>query len=77
MKNYFKTLHKYESYIQNTMHYQRLNVVIEGTNNLIKVIKCINFGYQSFVSFKVIILLIANTVVRFNNKKDMVLSYVP
>lgn len=69
MKKSVKTLLKYESYIRNALHYQWSNGVIEGTNNLIKVIKRIAFGYRSFVSFKVRILLIANTMVRFNNKR--------
>jgi len=58
-----------EAGVRNAMVYPWSNGVIEGTNNLIKVIKRIAFGYRSFVSFKIRILLIANTLVRLDIKK--------
>ncbi len=60
------------------MSYIFSNGITEGTNNLIKVIKCIAFGYRSFVSFKIRIFLITNTLVRFHNKRrGTFLNYLP
>ncbi|MEG0079800.1 transposase, partial [Enterococcus sp.] len=47
---------KYKNYIINALHYSYSNGVMEGTNNLIKVIKRIAFGYRSFLRFKIRIL---------------------
>ena len=69
MKKSVRTFLQNESGIRNSMLYTWSNGVIEGTNNLIKVIKRISFGYRSFVSFKIRILLITNTLVRFHNKR--------
>lgn len=69
MKKTVRTLLENEQGIRNAMVYSYSNGVIEGTNNLIKVIKRIAFGYRSFVSFKIRILLITNTMVRFHNKR--------
>ncbi len=66
MKTAIKTLRNYSAYVRNALQYEYSNGRIEGTNNLIKVIKRIAFGYRSFVSFKVRILLICNTLVRLN-----------
>ena len=53
----------------NALTYSFSNGMIEGTNNLIKVIKRLAFGYRSFIQFKTRILLISNTLVpcRFLN----------
>ena len=55
----------------NALTYSFSNGMIEGTNNLIKVIKRLAFGYRSFIQFKTRILLISNTLVpcRFLNLK--------
>ena len=76
MKKSVKTLLKYETYVRNAMQYQWSNGVIEGTNNLIKVIKRIAFGYRSFVSFKVRIPL-SLTQWYASTTKDAALSSVP
>ncbi len=69
MKKTVRNLLGNEQGIRNAMAYSYSNGVIEGTNNLIKVTKYIAFGYRSFVSFKIRILSITNTMVRFRNKK--------
>lgn len=66
MKTSLKTLLKNRDGVTNSMKYSYSNGVIEGTNNLIKVIKRIAFGYRSFVHFRVRILLITNTMVKLN-----------
>ena len=53
-----KTYNKFKNYIINSPKYSFNNVIIEGTNNLIKCIKRIAFGYKSFYHFKTRILLI-------------------
>lgn len=64
MKTTIKTLKKHDNYIENALLYPYSNGVIEGTNNLIKVIKRIAFGYRSYENFRARILLITNTLVR-------------
>lgn len=66
MKTSVKTIKEYKAYISNSFTYDFSNGAIEGINNLIKVIKRIAFGYKSFVQFKIRILLISNTMVKFN-----------
>ena len=53
-----KTYNKFKNYIINSLKYSFNNGIIEGTNNLIKCIKRIAFGYKSFYHFKTRILLI-------------------
>ena len=53
-----KTYKKFKNYIINSLKYKFNNGIIEGTNNLIKCIKRISFGYKSFYHFKTRILLI-------------------
>lgn len=53
-----KTYNKLKVYIINSLKYKFNNGIIEGTNNLIKCIKRIAFGYKSFYHFKTRILLI-------------------
>ena len=53
-----KTYNKFKNYIINSLKYKFNNGIIEGTNNLIKCIKRIAFGYKSFYHFKTRILLI-------------------
>ena len=53
-----KTYKKFKNYIINSLKYKFNNGIIEGTNNLIKCIKRIAFGYKSFYHFKTRILLI-------------------
>ena len=68
MKKTIITLEKYQDYIRNSLTYTYSNGVIEGTNNLIKVIKRIAFGYRNYENFKTRILLITNTLVRLEHK---------
>lgn len=58
MKNTLKTYCKFKTFIINSLKYNYNNGLIEGTNNLIKCIKRIAFGYKSFEHFKTRILLI-------------------
>lgn len=58
MKNTLKTYSKFKSFIINSLKYNYSNGLIEGTNNLIKCIKRIAFGYKSFYHFKTRILLV-------------------
>ena len=57
-----KTYRKFEKYIVNSFKYDYNNGVIEGTNNLIKCIKRIAFGYKSFRHFKTRILLVKGII---------------
>lgn len=45
-------------YINNSLKYDYNNGLIEGTNNLIKCIKRISFGFKSSSHFKTRILLV-------------------
>ena len=63
MKTSIRTLKEHKAYILNSLEFSYSNGMIEGTNNLIKVIKRIAFGYRSFIQFKTRILLITNTMV--------------
>ena len=58
MKNTLKTYRKFKTFIINSLKYNYNNGLIEGTNNLIKCIKRIAFGYKSFSHFKTRILLV-------------------
>lgn len=64
MKISIKTLQEHRIHICNSLKYKYSNGVIEGKNNLIKVIKRMAFGYRSFLHFKIRILLITNTMVK-------------
>ena len=57
MKQALKLYRQYEKYIENSFKYDINNGVIEGTNNYIKCIKRIAFGYRRFDHFKARILL--------------------
>ena len=58
MKTTLKTYKKFKTFIINSLKYNYNNGLIEGTNNLIKCIKRIAFGYKSFYHFKTRILLV-------------------
>lgn len=57
MKQVLKLYRQYEKYIENSFKYDINNGIIEGTNNYIKCIKRIAFGYRRFDHFKTRILL--------------------
>ena len=61
-----KTLKKHEEPIYNSLEYQYSNGVVQGTNNLIKLIKRIAFGYRNYYNFRARILLIVNTMVKLD-----------
>lgn len=61
-----KTFRKQENYIINALSYSFSNGRLEGTNNLIKVIKRIAFGYRNFFNFRSRILLISNTMLELD-----------
>lgn len=69
MQTAIKTFKKQEKYITNALIYPYSNGKLEGTNNLIKTIKRIGFGYRDFYNFRARILLIANTMVHLEIKK--------
>lgn len=64
MKTALKTFRKQSDYLVNALNFPYSNGKLEGTNNLIKVIKRIAFGYRNFYNFRARILLISNTMVR-------------
>lgn len=68
MKTSLATLLKFEQELSNSLAYEYSNGGIEGTNNLIKTIKRIAFGYRSYENFRSRILLVANTMVRLEYK---------
>ena len=51
MKNALRLYRENIKYIENTFQYNINNGIIEGTNNLIKAIKRIAFGYKRFDHF--------------------------
>ncbi|QIK57045.1 ISL3 family transposase [Erysipelothrix sp. HDW6A] len=57
-----ETLRYHSNSIINALTYSNSNGKLEGTNNLIKVIKRITFGYRLFSNFRARILLICNTM---------------
>ena len=61
LRTAIKTLNEYETYILNALRFETSNGIIEGTNNLIKTIKRIAFGYRSFQKFKARILLVGRS----------------
>ena len=62
MKQALKLFREYEQYIENSFKYNINNGIIEGTNNLIKCIKRIAFGYKSYRHFTARIFLIKGIV---------------
>jgi transposase len=58
MKKAFRLFKSHIKYIENAFNYEINNGIIEGTNNLIKCIKRIAFGYRKFKNFMTRILLI-------------------
>ena len=52
-----KTLKKFSKYIKNTFKNKYHNGYVEGTNNFIKVIKRIAFGFRNFSRFKIRIMI--------------------
>lgn len=57
MKQALRLYKQHEKYIENSFKYDINNGIIEGTNNYIKCIKRIAFGYRRFDHFKTRILL--------------------
>ena len=62
MKQTLKLFNKNIKYIENSFKYDINNGIIEGTNNLIKCIKRIAFGYRKFDHFIVRIFLIKDII---------------
>ena len=62
MKNALKLYRENIKYIENTFNYNINNGIIEGTNNLIKCIKRIAFGYKRFDHFVSRIFLIKGII---------------
>ena len=57
METSIKTLKKFSKYIKNTFNNNYHNGYVEGTNNFIKVIKRIAFGFKNFSRFKARIMI--------------------
>ena len=57
METSIKTLKKFSKYIKNTFNNKYHNGYVEGTNNFIKVIKRIAFGFRNFSRFKARIMI--------------------
>lgn len=66
MKTVLKTFVNQKTYITNALIFPFSNGRLEGTNNLIKVIKRNAFGYRNFYNFRTRILLVTNTMLRLN-----------
>ena len=62
MKQALKLYKENIKYIENSFKYDINNGIIEGTNNLIKCIKRIAFGYKRFDHFVTRIFLIKGTL---------------
>ena len=62
MKRVLKLYREYEQYIENSFIYDINNGIIEGTNNLIKCVKRIAFGYRSYKHFAARVFLIKGIV---------------
>jgi transposase len=62
MKRALKLFREYEQYIYNSFVFDINNGVIEGTNNLIKCLKRIAFGYRRFDHFIARIFLIKGII---------------
>ena len=58
MKNAIKLFNKYIKYIKNSFDFDVNNAVAEGTNNLIKCVKRIGFGYRKFNHLKARVILV-------------------
>ena len=56
MQTVLKTFRKQKEYIINALPYPFSNGKLESTNNLIKVVKRIAFGFRSFFNFRASIL---------------------
>lgn len=74
MKTSISSILSFKQSILNSFSSPFSNGKIEGTNNLIKVIKRIAFGYRNFSTFRARILLVTNTMVRFSIRKGTYLS---
>ena len=53
MKTAFKTIIENFEYVENAMKYNYTNGFTEGTNNFIKVLKRIAFGYKPFSNLEI------------------------
>ena len=62
MEQALKLYRQYEKYIENSFKYDINNGIIEGTNNLVKCIKRIAFGYRSYKHFTARIFLIKGII---------------
>ena len=62
MKKVLKLYRENLDIVTNSLKYDINNGIIEGKNNLIKVIKRISFGYRKFKYLTTRALLISNTI---------------
>ncbi|WP_420846441.1 transposase [Miniphocaeibacter halophilus] len=67
MKVAINTLLEYFEYVKNTLSTDITNGPLEGTNNLIKSIKRIAFGYRSFYNFRNRVFIIKNLMKPIEN----------
>ena len=71
-KTVFRTFLKHKQYIKNALETHYSNAKLEGTNNLIKNIKRLSFGFRNFINFKkhVFITLNIQNILRLVVKKS-------
>lgn len=62
MKTALKSMKKNKEYIINAMHSEYTNGPLEGTNNKIKLLKRVSYGFKSFINFKLRIMLHFNLI---------------
>ena len=68
-----KTLKNFSKYIINTFKNKYHNGYVEGTNNFIKVIKRIAFGFRNFSRFKARIMICKGLILPIQKKHKIML----
>ncbi len=71
-KTVFRTFLKHKEYIKNALETHYSMQKLEGTNKLIKDIKCLGFGFRNFINFRkrVFITLNIKNILRLVVKKS-------
>lgn len=63
MAKAIKTMKRYREYMVNSVRYNYSNGPLEGFNTKIKLVKRVSYGYNSFDSFRLCILIISRLFV--------------
>lgn len=69
IKKAIKTMKKHKPYMLNSVKYSYSNAPLEGFNNKIKLLKRVSYGYNSFIHFRLRILIVSRLFV-FNHKNN-------